>query len=76
MIEEIFVSNILLKGLDVIAEPDSLNKLIIHIVKSHNEKHNRPQLNEQNLSTKRVQVLKHWCKMNGCIFKSVIIFSF
>lgn len=69
LIEEIFVSNILLKGLDVIAEPDSLNKLVIHIVKSHNDK-NKPRRDELN-PVKKVQVLKHWCRMNGYIFKSV-----
>ncbi len=66
LIEEILVSNLLLKGLDIIAEPDSINKLIKHIVENRNDEI------DINIKIKqRVQLLKHWTKMNGCIFKSV-----
>ena len=67
LIEEILVSNLLLKGLDIIAEPDSINKLIKHIVENRNDKIDSNSMNE----TQGVQLLKHWTKMNGCIFKSV-----
>jgi hypothetical protein len=40
LIQEIFLSNILLDGLDKLAEPNTINKLIINIIKSHNEDKN------------------------------------
>ncbi len=61
----------LLKGLDILAEPDTINKLIIQIIKNHNE-----EKTVKNIERSRVQVLKHWCQMNGCIFKSVCLIFF
>ena len=66
LVEEIVVSNLLIKGLDILAEPDTINKLIIQIIKNHNE-----EKISKNIEHSSVQVLKHWCQMNGCIFKSV-----
>jgi hypothetical protein len=63
------MSNILLDGLDKLAEPDTLNKLTISIIKSHNEDKNSIKKNESKMS--QVQLLKHWCQMNGCIYKSI-----
>ena len=65
------VSNLLLKGLDIIAEPDSINKLIKHIVENRNDKNNF----NDSAKIQRVQLLKHWSKMNGCIFKSVFFYK-
>lgn len=67
LVEEIAVSNLLLTGLDIIAEPDSINKVLIKVIESHN-------VNEDVINTgdrANVQILKHWCQMNGRIFKSV-----
>ena len=67
MIEEITVSNLLLHGLDVIAEPDTINKLIIKAIESHNE--NKPLIIDPNRPN--VQILRHCCQMNGRMFKTV-----
>ena len=66
LIEEIFVNKILLKGLDIIAEPDSINKLIIKITHNPNVKETKP-----SRSWAHVQMLRHWCHMHGSIYKSV-----
>ncbi len=70
LIEEIFVNHILLKSLDIIAEPDSINKLIIKIIENYYEIENKPTIDEYS-RTNQVQLLKHWCQMNGHIFRSV-----
>jgi len=69
LIQEIFLSNILLDGLDKLAEPNTINKLIINIIKSHNEDKNSLKKHESQIGV--VQLLKHWCQMNGCIYKSI-----
>lgn len=66
LIEEIVVNKLLLKGLDIIAEPDSINKILIKIFE-------KSEIINIDLSAKpqlKVQILKHWCLMNGCIYKS------
>ena len=63
------MSNILLDGLDKLAEPNTINKLIINIIKSHNEDKNSLKKHESQIGV--VQLLKHWCQMNGCIYKSI-----
>ena len=76
LIEEIFANNILLNGMDSIAKPDTINKLIINIIKNHNE---HEQLRTMHLDSAvngnlpNVQLLKHWSQMNGTIFKSVFL---
>jgi hypothetical protein len=67
LVEEIAVSNLLLKGLDIIAEPESINQLVAKAIESHNEHKPLTILPDK----KYVQFLKHWCQMNGSIFKSV-----
>ena len=69
------MSNILLNGLDSLAEPDTVNKLIISIIKSHNENENKPK-HDSNDKALKVQLLMHWCKMNGSIFKSIQVPAF
>lgn len=68
LIEEILLSSILLNGLDVLAEPDTINKLIINIIKNHNQA-SKKEIEDRNGND--VQLLKHWCQMNGYIFKSI-----
>lgn len=67
LIEEIFVNKLLLKGLDIIAEPDSINKILTKIFESNEPVDNSLQAKKHL----QVQVLKHWCMMNGCIYKSI-----
>ena len=67
LIEEILLSNILLNGLDVLAEPDTVNKLIINIIRNH---YNQTKHIEHVETKNDVQLLKHWCQMNGYIFNS------
>jgi len=62
------LSNVLLNGLDSLAEPDTLNKLIINIIKSLNEE---AIVKKTSTNIPKVQLLKHWCQMNGCIYKSI-----
>ncbi|CAF0709444.1 unnamed protein product [Brachionus calyciflorus] len=68
LIEEITVGNLLLRGLDILAEPDTVNKIIKKAIQSHKE--NIPLV----ISEKRnwVQILRHWCQMNGRIFRSIL----
>ncbi len=69
LIEEIFVNKLLLKGLDILAEPYTINKILIKIFEA-NEHSLKPQ--QTNLDDQaQVQILKHWCLMNGCIFKTI-----
>ena len=67
LIQEILLSNILLNGLDSLAEPDTINKLISSIIRSHNEEKSEKKV---ALDMPRVHLLKHWCQMNGSIYKS------
>ncbi len=68
LVEEIMVSNLLLKGIDICAEPDTLNRMLLRVYQSHRENKTIPDIENK----KYVQILKHWTQMNGLIFKSVI----
>ncbi|RNA09819.1 sorting nexin-14 isoform X1, partial [Brachionus plicatilis] len=72
LLEEIMSLNLMLRGLDSLAEPDSINKILSKLFQ------NRSKNDQQNDSNKRenVQLLKHWCQMNGRIFKSILVPSF
>ncbi len=69
LVEEIFVNKILLKGLDILAEPDTFNKILIKIFEANDQPANAELTNPPDQA--QVQVLKHWCLMNGCIFKTI-----
>lgn len=69
LIEELAATNLLLRGLDIIAKSDCINLLIIKSIEVHNE--NKSKKNVKNIDEKHVQILRHWCQMNGQIFKSV-----
>ncbi len=58
---------ILLKGLDIISEPDTINKLLIKLTKKE------PDIKEIFVKKSNVQLFKHWLQMNGFIFKSVLV---
>lgn len=61
----------MLRGLDSLAEPISMNKILaklFQIEKNCSEK----SFNSKENSLVHVQLLRHWCQMNGRIFKSVI----
>jgi len=74
LIKELVVSNLLLKGLDILAEPRFINKLIVSLVEKHNEHSDSLPLSTKDSTAHQsssVELLKHWCSMNGSIFKTV-----
>jgi sorting nexin-14 len=68
LLEEIVVHKLLLKGLDILAEPEVMNNILVKIFDAIEHSGDRKALADHN---KQVQILKHWCLMNGCIFKSI-----
>jgi hypothetical protein len=81
LLQEIFLSNVLLQGLDSIAEPGSINIILTNLLINNDgdvDEANKFINNDDNDEKrfKNVQLLNHWCQMNGSIFRSVIIFSF
>jgi hypothetical protein len=62
-----------LKGLDILAEPQFINKLIISLVEKHHE-HSDSSSAKDLTHSSSVELLKHWCNMNGSIFKTVRFF--
>lgn len=69
LIEEIVVNKLLLKGLDILAEPEVMNHILVKIFEA--SEHVEVEVEAAMDDDKRVQILKHWCLMNGCIFKSI-----
>lgn len=58
--------------MDLLAEPDVLNE-ILSIAFQDNKDQNKNLL-PKDTTTQKVQLLKHWTQMNGCIFKPVSSF--
>ena len=63
--------NLLLRGLDILAEPDTLNSLTLSIVASVREPSTPESSSPPPPPPLSVQLLKHWCYMNGSVFKSI-----
>ena len=73
LLEEIFASNLVLNGLDMLADPEVINNIIFTLVADDPSTTSTPVL---ATGSTNVQLLKHWSQMNGCIFKSIQAPSF